>query len=238
MADRISNDAPRNACRRPEDDQADQVMSKAEDPVCRDGLVSAAPPDWDRIPNTCDANAAAAAKNAIPAGPASSNAGRTAERAAGPYAEAGKTKDGLSVFAGAAAIKGTKNGVQVEVASVSAQVGAEKEVQVAMLRLGASKAGSSVSGEAFTASAHVGIHNSDGSVGLHVGATATVVAVEATGAKSGSSSTMGLSAGRGAEAHVGVRDIDGDHKPEVCFRVAMGPVIVGKCLEIPVVIKP
>lgn len=251
MTERVSSDASRNVCRRPEDDEASQVSNEkpAPAPVSRDRLVSAPPPDWDRVPNSCEENAAMAAKNATPIGPplppkgagASTNAARTTERDAGmgPYAAAGRTHDGHNAFVAVAAVKGkTSAGNEVEAVSISGQVGRQNEIQVAALRLGSTAENGSGAFELGTANAHVGIENSDGSVGLNVGASATIKSAEMTIKHEGSSATLGLSHGVGAEAHVGVRDDDRDGQPEICLRFAAGFAIAGACYEIPLFIRP
>ncbi len=281
MTERVSSDPSRNVCRRPEDDEASQVAKDkpAPAPACRDRLVSAPPPDWDRVPNSCDENAAMAARNAASAGMcgggpkgapvssrgtapvkseappppppapspapapksagASTNAARTSERDAGPYAAAGQTHDGKSVFAGAALSKGKLgHGFEEEKLSVSVQVGAQTEAQVTGQRLSYSSKHVSGSIEGGTANAHVGVQNSDGSVGINLGATATLLGGEVTVNDGRTSKTFGMSAGVGAEGHVGVRDADKDGQPEICFRVAADVVIVGGCVEIPIVIRP
>lgn len=284
MTERVSSDASRHVCRRPEDDDASQVANDkpAPAPACRDRLVSAPPPDWDRVPNSCDENAAMAARNATsagmcgggpkgapvtssgtapvkseapppppapaapPASPtksagASTNAARTNERDAkdGPYVAAGWTHDGKSVFVGAAATKGkTGDGGEVEKLSASVQVGRQSEAQVTGVRHSYGNGSISASNEAGTANAHYGTENSDGSRGLNVGATLNAGAAEVTITHSGSSATVGVSEGIGAESHVGIRDADKDGAPEVCVRVGALFFTVGACFESPIVIRP
>lgn len=281
MTERISSDPSRNVCRRPEDDESAEIPREAPAPTCRDRLVSAQPIDSDRIPTSCDANAADAARNASSGGGmcggrwpgtpvtslgsvpeprsdappvkqdapsvpartagASGNAARTAERdfSKGPYAAAGRTHDGGSVFAGAAALKGrTEEGIEAEALSVSVQVGAQNEIQGTVARLGYSGEYGSGSIEVLTASVHLGIDNSDGSYGVNIGATASLMSGDVTTKHSGDSITAGLAAGKGGEAHVGIRDDDKDGKPEICLRVAWGVEIGGGCIELPMVIRP
>ncbi|MBX3200201.1 MAG: hypothetical protein KF894_18845 [Labilithrix sp.] len=64
MTERISSDPSRNACRRPEDEPSEALPKESPAPTCRDRLVSAPPVDWDKVPTSCDANAADAARNA------------------------------------------------------------------------------------------------------------------------------------------------------------------------------
>jgi hypothetical protein len=167
---------------------------------------------------------------------ATNNATRTSETplAPGGYADAGYARGGDAYYAGVAAIKGRHaSGVEVETFSVSAQVGAQNEAQATAQRLGFSNSHGSVSGEVFTANAHAGFANPDGSVGLNGGAQATLVSVEGTLGGAANSVTVGVSMGGGAEASFGVRDKDNNGKPELCFRAAYGFATVGACLELP-----
>lgn len=250
MTERVSSDASRNVCRRPEDEQTTEVSKERPPlaPACRDRLVSSAPPDWESLPNRCDENAAMAAQNATIGPPlppkgagASTNAARTSERDVkdGAYAAAGRTHDGKSVFVAGAVTKGKMgDGTDLETLSVSVQVGQQSEAQATMMRVG--YAGKNVSGssEHATLNAHYGTENSDGSRGLNIGASATVAAAEITITDSGSSRTIGVSEGIGAESHVGVRDADKDGRPELCVRVGALFFTAGACFESPIVIRP
>lgn len=249
MTQPISQDRSRSASRTDDDSaaSASHATREAASPgasASRERLVSQPPPDWERVPSSCDTNAADAARNA--AGDtkkraASTNAARTTERdlADGPYAAAGVTRDGKNLHVGVAAAKGrTNQGMEVELASASVQIGEQNEAQATATRLGYGGETFSGSVEAFTANAHAGLENSDGSRGINSGAGATFVAGEVTVKHSGWSVTAGLSAGVGVEGHIGVRDADKDGKPEVCFRVAAAWGVGGLCLESPVVIRP
>lgn len=172
---------------------------------------------------------------------ASTNAARTTERdfLKGPYAAAGITHDGGSLFAGAAALKGrTTEGIEAEALGVSVQVGRQTEAQSTVARLGYSSKHVSGSVEALTANAHFGFDNSDGSVGVNIGAGATLASAEITAKHSGWSITRGISAGPGGEAHIGLRDDDKDGRPELCVRVGWAFVIAGSCVESPIILKP
>jgi hypothetical protein len=167
-----------------------------------------------------------------------SNNQRTSARTTpGPYADAGVTSSGDSVFAGAAAIKGRdpNTGIEAEIFTVSGQVGAQNEVQVGMARMGASSddGRQSIGMDVFTARAMVGIHNPDGSVGLNAGAMATAIGIEGTANYSGNSITGGLSLSAGAEAHVGIRDSDGDGSSELSVRVSVMFFTIGFAIENP-----
>jgi hypothetical protein len=154
-----------------------------------------------------------------------------------PYADAGVTSSGDSVFAGAAAIKGRdpNTGIEAEIFTISGQVGAQNEVQVGMARVGASSddGRQSIGMDVFTARAMVGIHNPDGSVGLNAGAMATAIGVEGTANYSGNSITGGLSLSAGAEGHIGIRDSDGDGSSELSVRVSVMFFTIGFAIENP-----
>ncbi len=278
MTDRISSDPSRNVCRRPEDDQPEEIPRDKPAPMSKERLVSSSPIDWDKVPTMCAANGGDAARNAALAGGmsgsdkwpgapmtskgkegapmsdgapasmkkpssvtagASGNAARTAERALTPYAAAGRTHDGENDFAGVALLKGrTPEGIEAEALSLSIQVGRQNEVQATYARVAYAGTHGSISAEGLTANAHVGFDNSDGSLGLNAGASATLAAAEITAKHSGFSVTAGAAAGVGGEVHVGVRDDDKDNNPEFCVRVAASFLIGGACVEFPLVIKP
>jgi hypothetical protein len=253
MSERISSqstDPPRRICG-PEDDRTEEIphaTAPATTSSSRDRMVSEALPDWDRVPNACEANASVAAQMAVESGicvegsaGASTNAARTAERdlRAGPYVTAGRTHDGKSEFSSAAVLHGTTaEGVAGEIASVSIQGGEQTEVQATAVRLGVRGQNADATIEAFTASAHIGIENSDGSRGFNAGASATAAGAEVTVKRDGSSATIGVVAGAGGEAHVGLRDADGDGRVELCVRLGAMFLIAGGCYESPVVIRP
>jgi hypothetical protein len=155
-----------------------------------------------------------------------------------PYFDGGTTASGDSIYAGAAAIKGreARSGIEVEVFSASVQLGGQLEAQVGAGRLGVSSDdGSSSAGmEVFTAHAALGVHNVDGSFGWNAGALATLVGAEGTlRIGTASSVTVGAAMGAGMEGSLGLRDADGDKRPEVCARVVVGPVTAGLCVEMP-----
>jgi hypothetical protein len=189
-------------------------------------LVSAVPPPPSVLP----------APAPSPPGPtANNNAQRTTERSGvRPYADAGATGSGDSLFAGAALLKGRdrKSEGEVEVLSVSAQVGAQTELQLGLQRIAGTRGALSGSVESFTARANIGIHNDDGSTGFNIGAGATAVGFEGT-VGGASRLTYGVAAGIGAGVSIGVRDVDSDGSGELCARVSIGPVTVGACVENP-----
>lgn len=165
---------------------------------------------------------------------ANNNAQRTSERNLAPYADADVTASGDSLFSGVALLKGRlpKSNGDVEVASLSGQIGAQTEVQLGLQRVAGTHGALSGGVEIFTARANIGIHNDDGSTGLNVGAGVTAIGFE--GSVGGATRlTYGVAAGMGAAVSVGVRDVDDDGHGELCARVSVGPVTVGGCLENP-----
>jgi hypothetical protein len=166
---------------------------------------------------------------------ARNNAERTSERVGiSPYASAGPAGVPATFYAGAALLKGhdPKSGLDVEVLSVSAQVGDQEEWQAGLLRFGKSTSVGSFGVESFTVRATSGLYNDDGSVGLNMGAQATALGAEATYGTA-NSATLGLSAGAGAAGSIGVRDQDKDGEHEICAKVSYGPLTVGGCIETP-----
>ncbi len=169
-----------------------------------------------------------------PASAANNNAQRTSERpGVTPYALAGKTASGDSVFAGVALLKGKdRSGAEIEVLSASGQVGAQNEFQFGFHRVAGARGGVAGSVEAFTARANVGIHNDDGSTGFNLGASAAAIGFEGT-VGGATSLTYGVAAGPSIGGSLGVRDSDKDGETELCGRLSFGPVTVGMCVENP-----
>ena len=126
-------------------------------------------------------------------------------------------------------------GKRTTVGAFSVQLGPDQSrVAAELLRLsGRSKGGLKGEVELLTARAKIGTRNSDGSVGVNIGAMATAAAAEGTWSASGWSLTLGASASVGFEASAGDRDADHDGKHEQCVRVALGPVSLGGCVEWP-----
>jgi hypothetical protein len=170
-----------------------------------------------------------------PPSAAHNNAQRTSERSGvAPYAAAGKTAAGDSVYAGVALAKGRDpaTGLEAEVLSASVQIGAQNELQVGLVRVGGSAGILNGSVETMTARVNAGIHNDDGSTGLNLGAGATAIGSEVT-VGGATSVTFGLAVSAGAGASVGARDIDSDGRPELCARVSYREFTGGICLESP-----
>lgn len=209
-------DAPSSSLAMPEAVVAPAVRS----------LVDAVPRSSSVLPSLLSASAPL---------PANNNAQRTAERVGvAPYAAAGTTTSGDTVFAGAALAKGrdAKTGAEAEVLSISAQVGAQSELQAGLVRVGGGSGLLAGSIESMTVRANVGIHNDDGSTGLNLGVGATALGAEAT-LGSATSASFGLAASVGAGASIGIRDLDKDGYEELCGRLSVGALTVGLCVESP-----
>ncbi len=174
-----------------------------------------------------------AAKKPAARKPTDTNAERTMARRPGPYAEAGVTSSGDSVYAGAAAAKGKDGQGAAEVFSVSGQVGAQSEVQAGMGRGHLEFWGGSVQGdwEVFTAHANAGIHNADGSTGFNESIGADAVKGSVTFHVDGAELHAGLGVGVAIPSvHEGVRDPDHDGREDLCAGIAAGPLEVSACL--------
>ncbi len=165
-----------------------------------------------------------------------------AERAARTPAEtfhvsAGWTgNNSYHVTAGLAYGFDSATGAVMELGGVSLQGGPQTEVQLTATRATiADEHGNSLSAEALTFQAGLGVHNKDGSQGYNVSLGATLVGAEGTADFGGGSITLGASIGLTAEASSGVRDRDGDGARELCVRVAVPavPISGGVCLEEP-----
>lgn len=173
-----------------------------------------------------------------------SNAQRMREREltsdSKPFAEYGKFAGGRGDYAGFAIAQGrnSETAFEGELVSGSVQVGVQNEAQVTGVRLGVSSEDGTNSAQvrAAEAIAHIGLHNSDGSIGLNAGASATAVGAEVTVGHSGNSATVGASAGYGVDGSIGLRDADDDGHGEVCVRATAEAGIggtVGLCVEPP-----
>lgn len=161
------------------------------------------------------------------------NQERTQTRQQSSYVSAGINADGNIVYAGAAASKGKApdGSGDSELFSASAQAGAQLEVQAAVARLRIGSPETHVAGKALEAEIHAGTYNPDGSRGLNLGASATVVGGEVQATLSGNSASFGVSLSAGAEGSIGHRDQDADGRAEYCARAAIGPLSAGVCIE-------
>lgn len=205
------------------------ISSQAEPPATSSSAVSRLVSTVPSLPSTLPPPSPTP-----PAPAANNNAQRTEERlGAVPYASAGFTAAGDSVYASAAVIKGRDpSGAAIEVLSASVQVGAQTEAQVGFQRVAGTRGALTGSVETFTLRANVGIYNDDGSTGFNIGGSATAVGFEGT-VGGASSVTYGVAAGAGAAASVGARDVDRDGRTELCAKVVFGPVTAGACVESP-----
>lgn len=244
MTDPIRRNEP-SECRLPGDGDDHEAKAEPSADASKkesERLSSPTDIDWSRDDVHCHTPPTTIGPPAAPAAPAApkpstNNATRTAERkpSDGTYAAAGYAPGGHAFYAGTALVKGTAaNGVQVEVGSVSGQVGLQHEAQAGGARVGYAGELGSVSAEYATVKAHVGHHNADGSRGMNIGVAATGVAAEATLTDGANSATFGVGAGFGAEGSLGLRDKDGNGQPEACMRVSFSFVTVGGCVELPI----
>jgi hypothetical protein len=150
--------------------------------------------------------------------------------------EAGVTRSG-DHFVGLAAMKmrDPATGINVEVFTASAQVGAQNELQGGLARVGFDTGGDGVrlSGtmEVMTARANLGTHNDDGTVGANAGLGATAVGGELTVAYGPWSLTGGAAASLGWAFSSGESDVDNDGALERCFKGSVGVATLGVCTE-------
>lgn len=163
------------------------------------------------------------------------NAERTRYRTSSePYAGTGKHPSGDTVYAGAALIKNhdDKTGIDTEMFSASVQVGDQNEFQLGGLRLTKSGSRGEIGVETLTARASGGIHNDDGSTGINLGDTATLLGAEGTlNLGHGNSVTLGVSCSLGSMRSVGIRDQDGDGRKELCVKGSHALLTRGFCIE-------
>lgn len=164
-----------------------------------------------------------------------STSGRVMDMKMGPNANAGVTADGKGVFAEAAAIAGKDGNVSGQVLGVGIQVGEQNTAQVtgARFQVGSSTSGTHGDFEVLTASASIGVHNPDGSVGYNASAGATLVGASGTvDLGRGGEVTVGVAAGLGFAVHGGVRDQKRDGTREACGGFSAGPVSIGYCVPV------
>jgi hypothetical protein len=147
------------------------------------------------------------------------------------HAAAGQSTPGKTAYVEVALLKGSEDGVRMEVASASAQGGVQKEMQVGLARFGADGKQGSAELRTIEAEAHYGTKNADGSEGYNFGASANAIAAEVSVAASGNQLTLGVFAGAGAEGSIGTRDADADGNREYCVRAGAGAVVGGLCIE-------
>ncbi len=147
--------------------------------------------------------------------------------------------DGASFEGSALTMKGRQGGApgSLELLSADAKLfrqGALYDADAAVAR-GSLEFGD-VSAEAalLNARSHVAIRGDDGSVGLHAGASYSLVSGAVT-IGDVTSLTLGASIGGGFDGGIGLRDRDGDGQPELCahgnLEVGAG-ISVGVCAEL------
>jgi len=121
-----------------------------------------------------------------------------------------------------------------EVVAMAREGGIQDEASLALYR-GHGKIGS-VSGTTEVGSAKISLGERAGDCnGPNASVQLNLLQVEynvAMGTSDENSMTFGLSAGYGAELGICERDSDHDGKPERCFRVGIGPITYGECLEV------
>src|SRR5690606_22612441 len=105
---------------------------------------------------------------------------RTHGRQVASYAEHSTRLDSGTWFAGAAVGKGDVPGGAVEALSVSAQIGAQNEVQLGTARLTMGDRTNFLQLRTPEVEAHAGAFNADGSEGVNDGASVSLVAAETT----------------------------------------------------------
>jgi hypothetical protein len=166
---------------------------------------------------------------------AATTAERTAQTPLKPlYAAAGTTADSAYATAGVFYGRDPKSGVTEELGTVSAQIGAQTELQITGLRMGLqNENGDALGVEALSAQLGYGVHNKDGSTGFNISGGVTLIGVEGTQDQGdGNTTTTGVSVAAAFEASVGLKDADGDGKQELCARLALpGIPVFGGCLE-------
>jgi hypothetical protein len=168
-------------------------------------------------------------KPKLPKKSTSDNAARTAARAPRPDLSAGVTSSGDAVYVSAAALKGrSREGIDLDELTVSAQVGMQSEVQAAVGR-GSFPVGEHfrVSAELLSAQAAAGVHNPDGSTGLNLSAHATLGSFKGEYENGKESVSVSGGAGVGASGSIGTKDMDG--QAALCVAGKVGPVTVDYC---------
>jgi hypothetical protein len=149
-----------------------------------------------------------------------------------PEAYAGRTKDAFGVEVGFALSRGDgeavgQAGVEVSTKHVGPKVSAFHEEH----RFAIGDGELSVSADAGVAHYGMGVKNSDGSTGIHIGGAATVAGAEATLRKEGAGSvTVGGGRGIAAEVSVGVKKDGNTH--DICARLDTPVVTVGMCIPV------
>lgn len=246
MTERISSQLSGPVCRHPDDEPPEAVSQERECRPHRDKPISEEAIDWDHMATMCSANTLLAVRKASGARGSEAPQGETPPQESAPKAPArgpgprfGLDRKELSVVGSAAVVKGvTKEGMETEVASGSIRLGLQNEAKLTLARVGAIGEHLGAAVETMTLTAHGGFLNSDGSRGINYGVSANFIAGEVRAERSGNRLTLGLGAGVSLGGHIGIRDADGDGRPEICARGSIGPVDIGGCIETPVVIRP
>lgn len=220
---RIDNSTPKNPY--PECDEETGVcgaVKTAEPELAKpDPLVSNE--DWHPLvlPETKPSQLAQVAKNMST--PKPQNGGEV---------YSGRTKDAAGFEAGVDLSRGDgeavgQAGVEFSTKHVGTKVSAFHEEH----RVAVGDGELTLSGDAGVAHYGMGVKNSDGSYGFHIGGSATAVGGEATLKKEGAGSvTLGGGKGTAAEVSVGVKKDGNTH--DVCARLDTPIGTVGMCFPI------
>lgn len=145
---------------------------------------------------------------------------------------AGRTKDALGLEAGVDASRADGEAVgQAGVELSTKHVGPKLSVFHEEHRFAIGEGELSVSADAGVAHYGMGVKNSDGSYGVHIGGSATAAGVEATLKKDGAGSvTLGAGKGTAVEGSIGLKKDGNTH--DICVRVDSPVVTVGMCMPI------
>jgi hypothetical protein len=249
MADPISSsspNAPPNACI-DEDSEASEASEASAVRAAPPQVASSTSQPQMSTPesNVCEAPSAVKSLVAqFPSGTPVRSPASEVQQGGSPsgvgYTFRGPTPDGDSYRVAAAFVKtptpsGSAGGLSLEVLSVSAQDGKDKDAQATMIRanLAVSHAGYglSITADGPSARANLGEDNDDGSIGGNIGAGASFIGAEATINTPVGSVTAGASLSASVSGSLGVRDIDHDGKPEFCAKFSIPEYTIGACLE-------
>jgi len=153
--------------------------------------------------------------------------------------------DGASLEGSALTLRGRQGGASgsLDVLAADAKLfrdGALYDAEAAVARGSLEYGGVSVQGTLLEARSHVAVRGDDGSVGLHAGASYSLISGSVT-VGDVTSLTLGTGIGGGAEGGVGIRDRDGDGLAELCahgdLQIGAG-VSVGVCAELTAPVGP
>lgn len=159
-----------------------------------------------------------------------------AEEKLGPHLSSGATDHySVAVKGGLTGGRDPKTGVTARVVDGSLEVGLQNTADIELAGVGWSNEDGTknVHLDTIAGNAHAGFFNDDGSVGVNVGASFTIIGVEGTFVHDGWGGTLGVAAGFGPEFHAGVHDSDGDGAGELSIKVGLKIVTLGINVEWP-----